>query len=97
MGNTQQDIRKGSNPSPIPNPIPDPIPNPNPNPNPNTNPNQDIRKAFEDYQRTGFGPWPWPSDAHAFARDEPRFALYADGTREERPLGTDGVCATKGQ
>ena len=57
------------------------------------NTRQDIMKAFEDYQRTGFGPWPWPSDAHAFPRGESRFALYADGTREERPLGTDGVCA----
>ena len=50
------------------------------------NTRQDIMKAFEDYQRTGFGGWPWPSEAHAFGRDKPRFAQYADGTIDERPM-----------
>ena len=57
------------------------------------NTRQDIMAAFQDYQRTGFGAWPWPSDAHAFPRDRPRFAQYADGTLEERPR--EAVCAQK--
>ena len=32
------------------------------------------------------GAWPWPSEAHAFPRGDVRFAQYADGTREERPM-----------
>lgn len=46
----------------------------------------DIMQAFQDYQRTEFGSWPWESDAHAFAREKGRFAKYADGRLEERPL-----------
>merc|ERR1711862_530892 len=45
---------------------------------------QDIVQAFTDYQRTGFGKWPWSSDALAHARERPRFAQYADGRIEER-------------
>lgn len=43
-------------------------------------------KAFTDYQRTGFGTWPWDSDALAFPRDRTRFAKHADGTLVEKPL-----------
>ena len=46
----------------------------------------DIMQAFSDYQRTGFGAWPWPSDAHCHGRERPRFAKYADGRVEEKPL-----------
>ena len=45
-----------------------------------------IMKAFSDYQSTGFGGWPWETDALAFGRDRPRFAKYADGRLEERPV-----------
>ena len=50
------------------------------------NTRQDIMQAFQDYQATGFGEWPWPSDAHAFPRERQRFAQYADGKVDERPM-----------
>ena len=43
-------------------------------------------QAFSDYRRTEFGGWPWPSDSHAFGRDRPRFAQFADGRVEEKPI-----------
>lgn len=44
----------------------------------------EIHQAIVDFQRTGFGGWPWPSDGPVHARDEGRFAIHADG-RMERP------------
>ncbi len=44
----------------------------------------ELQQAFIDYQKTGFGGWPWDSDGPAHARDAGRFAIHADG-REERP------------
>lgn len=44
----------------------------------------DIRQTMLDYQRTGFGGWPWESDAPVHPRERGRFALHADG-REEEP------------
>ncbi len=41
-------------------------------------------QAVEDYQRAGFGGWPWPSDDPHHGRAEGRFAHHADG-RIERP------------
>ena len=47
------------------------------------NTDAEIRQAFSDYRRTGFGGWPWErSDPVHGARG--RFARYADG-REETP------------
>jgi quercetin 2,3-dioxygenase len=43
----------------------------------------EIRQAFDDYQRTGFGGWPWPSDEPVHPREQGRFAIHADGRREE--------------
>jgi redox-sensitive bicupin YhaK (pirin superfamily) len=48
------------------------------------NSRQEIQQAFADYQRTGFGGWPWPSNDPVHAREEGRFARHADG-RIERP------------
>ena len=48
------------------------------------NTRDEIQQAFRDYQRTGFGGWPWPSDEPVFPRSEGRFARHADG-RLERP------------
>ena len=52
------------------------------------NTRDEINQAFRDYQRTGFGGWPWPSNEPVFPRTEGRFARHADG-RIERP-GTTG-------
>jgi redox-sensitive bicupin YhaK (pirin superfamily) len=48
------------------------------------NTRQEIEQAFADYQRTGFGGWPWPEEEPVHPRDEGRFARYPDG-RIERP------------
>jgi len=48
------------------------------------NSRDEIQQAFLDYQRTGFGGWPWRSDEPVFSRTEGRFARHADG-RVERP------------
>lgn len=42
----------------------------------------EIYEAFEEYQRTQFGGWPWPEREQAHPRDKGRFALYADGREE---------------
>ena len=41
-----------------------------------------IQEAIADYQRTGFGGWPWPSDDPVHAKDAGRFACHADGKVE---------------
>ena len=43
-----------------------------------------IEQAFEDYRRTGFGGWPWPSDDPVHSREARRFARHADGRVETR-------------
>ena len=43
----------------------------------------EIEQAFADYRRTGFGGWPWSSDGPVHPRAQGRFAIHADGRREE--------------
>jgi quercetin 2,3-dioxygenase len=43
-----------------------------------------INKALADYQQTGFGGWPWPTDDPVHPRTTGRFARHADGHVEER-------------
>ncbi|MEL7210798.1 MAG: pirin-like C-terminal cupin domain-containing protein, partial [Actinomycetota bacterium] len=44
-------------------------------------------QAVEDYQRTGFGGWPWPAGDAVHGADRGRFARHVDG-REETPAPT---------
>jgi len=44
----------------------------------------EILDAFNDYQRTQFGGWPWPSDEPVHPADAGRFARFPDG-HTERP------------
>ena len=50
----------------------------------------ELQQAFADYQRTGFGGWPWPSPDPVHGRDEGRFARHADG-RIDRPVPPPGA------
>lgn len=46
------------------------------------NSEEEIREAFNDYRRTEFGGWPWPKQEQVHDRNQGRFALHADGRRE---------------
>jgi redox-sensitive bicupin YhaK (pirin superfamily) len=45
---------------------------------------EEINMAFAEYRKTQFGGWPWPSDEHVHPRDKGRFALYPDGSQEDK-------------
>lgn len=47
---------------------------------------EQLQQAIDDYRRTQFGGWPWPSRSHVHDRDSGRFALHADGTVEHRDM-----------
>ena len=42
----------------------------------------EIEEAFQEYQRTEFGGWPWPGKEYVHPKEKRRFALYADGNEE---------------
>ena len=45
----------------------------------------EVQRALRDYQRTGFGGWPWPDDDPVHGASEGRFAKHADGRVERAP------------
>jgi len=47
------------------------------------NEQREIAEAVDDYRRTGFGGWPWPSDDPVHARDRGRFARHVDGHEDD--------------
>jgi redox-sensitive bicupin YhaK (pirin superfamily) len=48
------------------------------------NTKEEIYQAFDDYQRTQFGGWPWPKNDQVHERSSGRFAKHADGTVETK-------------
>jgi redox-sensitive bicupin YhaK (pirin superfamily) len=44
---------------------------------------EEIQQAFNDYRRTQFGGWPWPSHEPVHPKDQARFAKHADGKVEK--------------
>ncbi len=44
----------------------------------------EIRQAYMDYQKDGFGGWPWPRHDHVHDRKKGRFARHIDGHEETR-------------
>ncbi len=49
----------------------------------------EIEQAVSDYQRSGFGGWPWPADDPVHGPERGRFARHADGRVEEIGRPTD--------
>ncbi len=47
------------------------------------NTDEEVRQAFADYRRTGFGGWPWDADDPNHGPDAGRFARHADGRVEQ--------------
>jgi redox-sensitive bicupin YhaK (pirin superfamily) len=48
------------------------------------NTKEEIQQAFEDYNKTKFGGWPWQRYDHVHPREKGRFARHADGKLEEK-------------
>ena len=44
----------------------------------------EIQEAYQEYQQTQFGGWPWPRYDHVHPREKGRFAKYPDGKVEVR-------------
>lgn len=42
----------------------------------------EIQEAFNEYQTTQFGGWPWPEQEQTHPREKGRFALHTDGREE---------------
>lgn len=46
------------------------------------NTQNEIQEAIQEYQRTEFGGWPWPTHDHVHPRERGRFARHANGVEE---------------
>lgn len=46
------------------------------------NTRKEIQEAFEEYQKTQFGGWPWPEYENVHGKEKGRFAKYGDGKEE---------------
>ncbi len=53
------------------------------------NTRQELQQAFEDYQRTQFGGWPWPDNSPVHGEEKLRFARHADGRVETWPVAQE--------
>eukprot|EP00697_Spironema_sp_BW2_P009491 gnl/Spiro4/2442_TR1172_c0_g1_i1.p1 gnl/Spiro4/2442_TR1172_c0_g1~~gnl/Spiro4/2442_TR1172_c0_g1_i1.p1 ORF type:complete len:371 (+),score=89.99 gnl/Spiro4/2442_TR1172_c0_g1_i1:68-1114(+) len=51
------------------------------------NTSAEIRQAFEDFNETNFGSWPWPKSGHVFPREKERFCVVS-GTETPAPSGS---------
>jgi redox-sensitive bicupin YhaK (pirin superfamily) len=47
------------------------------------NDSDELQRAFTDYRATEFGGWPWPTHDPVHAPTQGRFAIHADGRRDE--------------
>lgn len=48
------------------------------------NTKEEIQQAFQDYQTTRFGGWPWPVSDPVHPREKGRFAKHSDGRLEDK-------------
>jgi redox-sensitive bicupin YhaK (pirin superfamily) len=44
----------------------------------------EIQQAMDEYRKTHFGGWPWPTFEHVHPREKSRFAKYPDGVEETK-------------
>ena len=51
---------------------------------------EELQQAVDDYRRTQFGGWPWPSPSHVHDRSEGRFAVHVGGRVERRDMQPTG-------
>lgn len=48
------------------------------------NSTEEIQQAFDDFRKTQFGGWPWPTNDNVHPATQGRFAKYSDGRQENK-------------